>query len=659
MKTKICLLLLGGIAAQLLGTSNVSGADMNLAIPSTETIHRSSPMIYGDFLEHIFHSVHGGLWGEMIWNRSFEEPEPIIKPASADLAKDRPARYWQKMGQGTVGPSSFEPFNGTQSLELISHGTEIGLRLVDFEVQGKDSPSQTYAILAVKHNDRCRGSLWVRGQAPKGIRIQLIGNGQILAEQTLRPPQNEWQEFALDLTPQNSCPSAELTITALAAENHIWVDQCSLMADSARATGGFRPDLLDALRALKPALLRWPGGDFVFGYRWKTSVGPQAQRQGKAGWGDIDPCALGVDEFLKLCAELKTEPVMVVDVHPDKPELLQQNLDLLEYCNGPVTSTWGKVRADNGHPVPYAIKYWEIGNEMWRIPPESYLRVYAETATAFRKVDPSLVLIGCGSGQLGKHRNSGVLDSLMLQQNEAPLDLLSIHHYEKPEIYATGPQAVVAFWSQLGEQIGKSGRPQQRLFMSEWNAQTIDWRGGLYAAGLLIEMEKNPWLVAASPALLMRHASATEWNNAFINFDASRWFPGGNYLATKLWRDHYAPNQVALNGVNAPLNAVATLSDNGRVLFLKMVNPGEEPLNLDVALPPTMTKGKADYVLLNPGGPTACNSLEYPGLIHEEQAMIHQENNRLTFALPAYATGVVTLTVPKTKNNEIEMISLE
>jgi alpha-N-arabinofuranosidase len=137
------------------------------------------------------------------------------------------------------------------------------------------------------------------------------------------------------------------------------------MPDSWKANGGFRPDLLKAVSELRPPVIRWPGGSFAGGYNWKNGIGPQEKRVGKKGWDEFDPLRFGIDEFMALCRKVGAEPLICVDARPDKPQLLQDAQDFVEYCNGSSDSTWGKVRAQNGHAEPYRVKYWEIGNA-WR-----------------------------------------------------------------------------------------------------------------------------------------------------------------------------------------------------------------------------------------------------------------------------------------------------
>lgn len=152
-----------------------------------------------------------------------------------------------------------------------------------------------------------------------------------------------------------------------------------MMPKSWAKAGGFRPDLLQAVAELRPPVIRWPGGCYASWYRWKEGIGPQHKRQSfpVEVWEDRDVNSLGTDEFIALCRKVGAEPLFVITLgfgefprsYPNvtADELLQDALDWMEYCNGPADSKWGKVRATNGHPEPYNVKYWELDNEVWGI----------------------------------------------------------------------------------------------------------------------------------------------------------------------------------------------------------------------------------------------------------------------------------------------------
>ena len=354
-------------------------------------------------------------------------------------------------------------------------------------------------------------------------------------------------------------------------------DQVSLMPDAAAATGGFRPDLLEAIAGLRPPLIRWPGGCYAERYRWKDGIGPQAAR-GRfpvSIWDDIDTNSYGTDEFIAMCRKLGAEPLIVINAGRHDPgtpraDYSEEACGWIEYCNGPADSAWGKVRAANGHPEPYGVRLWEIDNETWSAGVEGYIAIVKEFAPAMRAADPSIVLLACG-GAGTSNAAFGNWNERLLAGCAECFEYLSIHHYEDPNAYATGPRAYESHFRELGRFIAASRNPKIKVFVSEWNAQSTDWRTGLYAAGLLNAFERAGDVVAiASPALWLRHVSATAWDNALINFDHCGWFPAPNYVVMKLWRDHAGPHLLAIEGDAEGLDAAATKTDDGSRVFFKL-----------------------------------------------------------------------------------------
>jgi alpha-N-arabinofuranosidase len=613
-----------------------------LTVDSDKVVKPIDVKLYGHFLEHIYHSLNGGLWGEVVWNRSFEEglPRPggrgrgaPTQPEPSPPAGGTAARHWMLVGAPTAQIDTDHPFNSAKSMKIMATANNQGIR------------QDNYAVHA---GDTLRGSIWLRGNIP-GVIVRLVAGQQTLAEQQLREPQNDWQEIPLSLTPSATNTAAELQILTTGAGT-VWIDQVSLMPDSAKATGGYRPDLLKAVADLKPATIRWPGGSYVGtngGYRWKGGIGPQSQRVGKVGWDELDPSSFGTDEFIALCRKINVEPVIVVYLGSRQPGAdhaaqVQEAAEWVEYCNGPATSKFGALRAANGHPEPYNVKYWEIDNEIWSMQPADYVRVVKEFITAMKKVDPSIIGIACGSGGYGARFAEG--DLAVIADASDVVDYLSIHHYESSPRYAEGIGLAETYIQKLGDAIRASKNPQFKIYFSEWNMRRgIDWRNGLYAGGILTYFEREPLVTMACPALWLRHESAPDWNNALINFDQSRWFPGPNYVVMKLFRDHFAPQQVALSGDTGGLNVIATKSEDGKKLILKLVNPTEKAIDIKLAPGAAFVSAKPTMQLVAPDNLDATNSFEHPDVVKVTDVKVSKDGSDVTFSMPRWSVGLVEL----------------
>lgn len=557
-----------------------------------------------------------------------------LPPAPKEQTGTAPA--WRPFGGAKVSTVTGEALNGDKCRLIVATGEPAGL---------------AQRPMAIRAGEVYRGSLWLRGDAPRGVTVRFVVGNMVAAEQTLPAPSDSWQEYAIELKPTASADDAELQV-GLRGPGAVRLDQVSLMPDSWRQQGGFRPDLLDAVAQLRPPVIRWPGGCFASPYRWKDGIGPQHKRRPHpiTIWDDKDVNSFGTDEFIAMCRRVGAEPLIVVNIGTPQwnrgvrdVDFLQEVLDWIEYCNGPADSKWGKVRAANGQPEPYRVKYWEIDNETWGMGAETYAEWVNRFAPAMRKADPSIKLAACGSAGYGNDRNGLAWNRTLIERCADKIDYLSIHHYENPDRFAEGPRAYEAFFRKTGELIAASKNPKLKIYVSEWNAQSTDWRTGLYCGGLLNAFERCGDVVEiGGPALFLRHVSATAWDNAFVNFDHRTWFPAPNYVVMKLWREHYAPQRVEIEGDTAPLNAVATRSADGKTIVFKAVNPSRQPVSVALKLPKGIS-GKAKFLVVAPGELSARNTLAARNSVQPTPAEVRQDGATLRLEMPPISCGVVEL----------------
>lgn len=523
------------------------------------------------------------------------------------------ARHWQAFGQGSIFLDDQQPLNSEWCQRLEGQEGETGLQQTPF---------------CLKDGEWYVGSLWIRGQTEQSPVVRLLDGVQPIAMQSLPFPTPAWQEVPLRLRATRNADNASLQI-AIRGSGTLYVDQVSLMPESWAKGGGFRPDLLEAVAQLQPPIIRWPGGCFASAYRWKDGIGPQPQRKvyPREIWDDLDVNSFGTDEFIALCRRVGAEPLLVVNIgtpqwnpNPDPQEFVQDILDWIEYCNGPADSKWGKIRAANGHPEPYHVKYWEIDNETWGLTAERYAAEVLKIAPLMRSKDPQIKLIACGSGGMSKEMLRW--NQVLIQQCGDLIDYLSIHHYENPNRFAEGPSDYESFIVATAKFIAASKNPKLRLFVSEWNAQSTDWRTGLYCGGILNAFERQGAVVGmASPALFLRHVSATAWDNAFINFDHRKWFPAPNYVVMQLWRQHYLPKRVRVDGDTTGLDMVATASTDTAVLVVKLVNSTTAARSLQLKLASgKVTSAQAFQVAAD--SLSARNSLESPHTIAAKEMAV-------------------------------------
>ena len=492
----------------------------------------------------------------------------------------------------------------------------------------------------VRSGDPFVGSVYARGDGKAELSVGLRRDGKWLVRETLGRPSEEWQrcEFTLDA----GAYEGDAAFAIAAEGGTLRIDQASMGTEAGRRNGGFRPDILQAVKDLHPTCLRWPGGGYAAQYDWRWGIGPQEARRrwDHWMWMDYDQNCFGTDEFIRFCREVDAEPVMVVSVGFERPEseyqqIMENAVNWLRYCNEPATGEWGAVRAANGHPEPYNVKYWEIDNEMWEMGIDRYERCVRDYSVELRKVDPSVKVIACGGFQE---------DEAFLQRSGRYFDYLSLHHYEQRDGYAAGPGRLAQLYRRYAGYIGQCPNPNIKLFISEWNLNSTDWRTGLFAGGFLNVCENLDVVAMGAAALFIRRTDAPDWNNAFINFDHKELFVAPNYLVTELWYDYYSPYRLAFEGDCKELSVAASLAENGGAVIVKVVNPTETPYTLELTGNWEELSG-AVYEFFAPGSLDAANSMADKHAVARQRQTLSPEGNALRLTLEPLSAGVITLQI--------------
>lgn len=191
--------------------------------------------------------------------------------------------------------------------------------------------------------------------------------------------------------------------------------------------------------------------------------------------------------------------------------------------------------------------------------------------------------------------------------------------------------------------IARSPNPNIKMYISEWNASEVDWRTGLYAGGILNVFEKEPAITMAAAALFLRRTDATGWNNAFINFNDNSWFAAPNYVVTKFFYDHFAPNRLEITGDAKALNIIATSSSDKQQVFIKAVNPTNEAATIRLDISGINSFSKPVFELIAPGSLSAKNIMAEPNNVHAIQSIAEVKGNVAEFVLPALSVGILTI----------------
>ncbi len=554
-----------------------------------------SDELIGIFFEDISSSADGGLYAELVQNGSFE-----FNLAERDGWG--PGTAWRVVRPGhSLGLAQAlqqEPLHANNpnymrlNIERVGHYYDYdGWTGFGLENNGFDG-------INVKKNAKYDFSLFARcvDGKDKQVRVVLFVPGKerkVLADTTITVSGKEWKKYAATLTASEDCPKAALQVLALNT-GVMDVDMLSLMPQDTYKGHGLRRDLAEALEALNPKFMRFPGGCIVHGggdgfwntYRWKTTVGPKEQRrQLKNTWGYHQSMGLGYYEYFQLCEDMNMQPVPILpcgvscqgtnggwgmktqaqDVVPmnEMDEWVQDALDLIEWANGDASTKWGRVRAEAGHPKPFNLKYLGIGNEE-KITPE-FAERFKYMYDKITKAHPEIVIVGTAGP--GSHPGNPDFDNGWKIAEEIGLPILDEHYYEKHTYFETSRQY--------------DSYPRDRktkVYLGEYASKDKKLRDALAEALYLIHVERNGDVVCmTSYAPLFAKKNATNWNPDLIYFDNERPFLTCSYYVQQMFGkssgNYYYGDCVKFSGEKTNMQEQSVvLNTKTRQLFVKLCN---------------------------------------------------------------------------------------
>ena len=557
-------------------------------------------------------------------------------PSARDMSVTLP--YWKRYGDGVLQVDTAQAFNDRDAMVITgTPGGETGIE------QGPKAlrAGETYRLSVFLRSDNANTKAVVR----------ILGDqGDVQFLKTLGSLGTKWKKYETSFKSKANASAAVLQI-GVKGQQTVMVDMASMFSDSALASGGFRPDLLKMIADEKPANIRYPGGCFASQYRWKDGVGPHEKRtvHGHVIWDDRDSNQMGTDEFMDLCRRMKAEPIIPVSLGYG----LQNALDWLEYCNGSVETKWGKLRAENGHPKPYNVKFWEIDNETWGMGAKKYAEKVKEYSAALRAKDPTIKIIACGGCSYDNDKNRTLgWNQTLIDEAATDFDYLSIHYYngiEVPRDFVDDPTRYENYIrDELAPMIAKSKNPKMLIYCSEWGMMSDGWGSGLYTGGILNGFERlNGLLTMSCPAVWLQKVSKEKpgprWGSCSIIFDHETAYGAPMHVTLKLWRESYQPKRLAVQGPKKPLNVVAAMSDDGTTVTFKAVNTGKQAVAVNVVMDGSKKVRSATMQVIAPGSEGARNTLDEPEAITPAAAPVGVKGATLQFTMPALSVGVVTV----------------
>lgn len=548
-----------GLASSV-GIPGLHAQSARLALDLDKPGIKVSPQLYGVFFEEISRSGDGGIYAEMVQNRSFEDaPTPnawtLVKSGNAEgtmsLDKSRALNgknptalklQITSAAGGRVGIAN-EGFKGARwNREWVEAGVRSEKQIADFAAAFARKAKESTSGIAVEKGKEYRVSFYARSAdgftGPLAISIEKQ-DGTIVAAQKVAGLKPDWNKHTVSLTANATDSNARLVVAA-SAPGTLYLDMVSLFPKETfkGRENGIRKDLGQMIADMKPAFVRFPGGCFVEGnqmanaHRWKTTIGDLAERPGHhAYWGYYSTGGLGYHEYLQFCEDLGAAPLFVINcgmAHGDHVpmdqigEYVQDALDAIEYANGPVESKWGALRAKAGHPAPFNLKMIQIGNENGG---PRYDERYAVFYDAIKAKYPEVKIVANLWGGVPKSR---------------PVEILDEHYYRTPE-----------FFMREADRYDTYKRDSYKIYCGEYAVTQGSGMGNhisaLGEAAFMTGMERNgDVVVMSSYAPLLVHPEWRGWNPNAIVFDSARAYGTPSYHVQALFGNHRADTVVPL-----------------------------------------------------------------------------------------------------------------
>jgi alpha-N-arabinofuranosidase len=617
--------------------------------------------MWGIFFEDINFAADGGIYAELIKNRSFEFTRPlmgwkILKPDTTN-------------GILIINQSKTNPANPRYARITVAPGEpSFGLSNAGFRGIGiKEGKNYIFSVLA---RQSATGKL--------KMRIELVDSkGEVIGTTNLAPGAEEWKKYTAVLTSTATDPNARINIW-FEGQGSFDIDMISLFPYDTwkNRPGGLRADLVQLLADLKPGFLRFPGGCIVEGrdlanrYQWKNTIGEIGDRHLILNrWNTefahrltpdyFQSFGMGFFEYFQLAEDIGAEPLPILNcgmacqfntaevVPLDQLDpYIQDALDLIEFANGPADSKWGSVRIGMGHPSPFNLKFIGVGNEQWG---SQYIERYALFVKAIKQKYPDIKIVtGTGPSPSGTD-----FDYASKELKKLNAQIVDEHYYANPE-----------WFFQNATRYDSYDRNSFKIFAGEYAAQSkftcspdnqSNWKCALSEAAFMTGLERNADVVyMCSYAPLFAHVDAWQWKPDLIWFDNLRSFGTASYYVQKLFSNNKGTEVLPMLREDKPLTgqnglfASAAYDKNSNEIILKLVNSGPKAQTPDIVFKSSeKLASKAKMTVLKSEDLNKANSLEKPDLISPVESEIILQGKTVGQILEQYSFTVIRIKVLK------------
>ncbi|HEV8084589.1 MAG TPA: alpha-L-arabinofuranosidase C-terminal domain-containing protein [Chitinophagaceae bacterium] len=643
-----------------LWTSNIHAqAKKDIIVSVNNPIAEVQPTMWGIFFEDINFGADGGIYAELIKNRSFEFSMPLMG--------------WKvvqnKFNEGAVLVLNRQDLNtgNPRFVRITKNNTDDSLGLINEGFRG----------MGIKKGLRYYFSVLCRQQTPGlKMRIELLNyNGHVIGSTTLKPSGgiNEWKEEAISFNATDTAMKGRFNIS-FEGNGVVDLDMISLFPSDTwkNRPGGMRSDMIQLLADMKPGFIRFPGGCIVEGrelatrYQWKKTLGPPDQRQLIINrWNTefahrpapdyFQSFGLGFYEYFQLAKDIGAEPLPIlncgmacqfntaeaVPLNEIDP-YVQDALDLIEFANGDVNTKWGKVRASLGHPAPFNLKMMGIGNENWGPQYIERLQIFFK---AVKDKYPDFKIVSSS----GTDPNGDRFDYLNGEIRKLGTDLIDEHYYRKPEWFLAN-----------ASRYDNYPRTGAKIFAGEYAAQSDhtvsinnknNMATAISEAAFMTGLERNAAVVnMASYAPLFAHEEAWQWTPDLIWVNNVKSYGTTDYYVQKLFSTNKGTNVVAALRNGKPLTGADSLyvssvvDRNTKEVIIKIVNAsGKEQTNTFMLEGTTNAATQAEVTTLQSNDPGRENSFANPGNVSPKESSVDVKNKKINFLSMPYSFSVVKI----------------
>jgi alpha-L-arabinofuranosidase len=611
-----------------------------LMIDASKPVAKVSPSLYGLMTEEINYSYDGGLYGELVQDRTFQSSRSDTEnwvPVPQGTARGVVAR------DAGTGPSAALPASLKMTVTQADAANTYGLR------------NRGWWGVPLRANTTYTGSVYAKADKDAmaaGVRVSLIANdtGKVLASAKLQALSGDWKkyDFTMKTGGDVSATANNQIVLSVDKPGTVWLQLLSVFGPTYKnRANGNRIDLMELMAAMHPQFLRFPGGNYLEGdhinerFDWKKTIGPLVDRAGhRSPWKYQSSDGMGLLEFLNWCEDLKMQPVLavyagyslqqeVVKTGADLEPYVQDALDEIEYLTGDASTKWGAERVKDGHPAPFALTYVEIGNEDFFDRSRSYDARYTQFFKAIKAKYPQLQLISTANsrGNEVKSVRPDIIDDHYYKRAEEFFS--DAHHYDKAD--RNGPKIFVGEWAT------REGTPTPNMGAALGDAA---WMTGMeHNSDLIILSSYAPMFTNVNP-------NGMQWQSDLIGYDANSAYGSPSYYAQMMFASHIGTEVLGtdLQGAGDRMFTSVTRDSAKGVVYVKLVNASSAKQDVKILLMGANVKGSAKLISLSAGTTAATNSIADPKRVMPVESTV-KAGKEFTRTVSGYSVEVLELGV--------------